>query len=39
MAIERFDSEHIYRKKGKILVLEDLINAYFTEYDKSEVVK
>ena len=33
MTIEKFNSEHAYREKDKIFVLEDLINAYFDEFN------
>ena len=33
MNIERFNSEHIYREKDKIYVLDDLINSYFDEFN------
>lgn len=43
MTIERFDSEHIYREKDKILVLDDLIlkdiDDYFREYDNSIIIE
>ena len=42
MTIENNDSEHVYREKGKILVLDDLIlkdlDDYFDEYDESITV-
>jgi len=43
MTIENSESEHVYREKDKILVLDDLIlidiDDYFREYDNSKIVE
>jgi len=43
MTIENNESEHIYREKNKIFLLDDLIlkhlDDYFSEYDISIIIE